>query len=146
MTRIATLITLAALLPLTACGPQKPTGADPDPIAVDDYPQIVLAPGLDKGLVRGRPIVEHATDTKPMAVTVPMRSITKLGLRVQYRFTFMDGRGRPLKDNPGGWRYATVAPGTQVFMKANSTEVRTDEGDVKQTNPVDWRLEIRAAN
>mgnify|MGYP005842767909 CR=1 FL=1 len=104
-----------------------------DPIPLSDYPQIVVTRPLDDLLGFSQPNVTPATDTEPMRVVAPVRSMQDGYTRVQYQFEFFDERGRPLSRS--GWRYRSITPRQQVFL----------DGRALSTEAKDWRLSIRQA-
>ncbi len=112
---------------------QKPGEVQGDPIAIDNYPNVVAEGDLDKWLVVSRAIAESAQD-KPLRVTVPIRNGSKVELSVQYRFEFLDATGRPLDTTPR-WQYMRMPVATQVFF----------QGAALDTTATDWRLIIRPA-
>lgn len=113
---------------------QAPQSVRSDPLA-GGYPQNIALKGLHNGVVIGKPIVDAATDDQPMRVTVPLRSVADGTLRTQYKFTFLDGRGRPVRSNTNTWRYQVLAAKAEVFLEATSLD----------TDAADWRLEVRPA-
>ena len=125
----------AALAAAVGCADQvkAPHAMRTDPLGAA-YPQHVAMEGLHKALVVDRPIVDPSTETRPMQVTVPVRSVVEEPIHVQYRFEFRDDRGRPLRSNTG-WRFATIAPRTRAYFESNALE----------TAASDWGLTIQPA-
>ncbi|RMH13052.1 MAG: DUF1425 domain-containing protein [Planctomycetota bacterium] len=119
-------------------GCAQPTYAPPPtPIAEPAaYPQIVVSPDLARWIAVDRPIVTGQGDHDgPLQVSVPVRTLTRgESIRVQYRFVFLDERGRPVHPE-GDWRYERMASRVQKFFEAGALDERA----------VDWRLEIRTA-
>jgi hypothetical protein len=113
---------------------QAPQAIRNDPLA-GGYPQNVVLNGLEDGVVIGKPVVEAATDAKPMRVTVPLRSVVDGTLRTQYQFIFLDDKGRPVRSHRENWHYQVLSDHAQVFL----------EGAALETDAVDWRLEVRPA-
>lgn len=109
-----------------------PASPAPDPI-VGGYPQITMAGGLSRLIVHGAPVVEGASASAPMRVTVPVRSIQDAMTRVQYQYTWLDDKGRPVSES--GWRYETVPPRMERFFESSALS----------TKAVGWRLEIKVA-
>ncbi|MEX0886357.1 MAG: DUF1425 domain-containing protein [Phycisphaeraceae bacterium] len=109
---------------------QAPPTMRQDPLG-GNYPRHVAIAGLDHALVVEEPIVDASTATRPMSVTVPVRSVVDEPLSLQYRFRFLDERGRDLHDS--GWRLERLEPRLQANLEANA----------RQTAAADWRLEIR---
>jgi len=131
---ILTLIGIIGGTALTACDTVKaPATLRTDPLG-GAYPQNVALEGLHKYVVVEQPIVDPPTENRPLNVTVPLRSIIDGQVRIQYRFEFLDRRGRPLKSS-SGFKYAAIEPRTQVFLQSNALD----------TNAVDWRLLVRPA-
>lgn len=118
---------------LTACNTIKaPPAARTDPLAAQDYPQIVMLEGLDSYLAVSNVVQDPGP---PMDVTVFARGLTNGEQpHVQYRFTFMDRQGRSL-ERDAAWHYMTVPSRTRVEFRANALDSRA----------VDWRLEVRPA-
>lgn len=136
-TAAACLMMLMSFLCLSAgCqdNVRAPAAVRSDPLA-GGYPQKVALNDLDHGIVAEEPIVDASTPDRPMRVTVPVRSVVEHPLNVQYRFTFLDDRGRPIRGETGGWRYVNIAPRVQVAVEASALD----------TNAADWRLELRPA-
>lgn len=134
---LAMLTVAAAMIFVGGCNKdnvQGPQGVRSDPLA-GGYPQNVALSGLHNGIVIGKPIVDAATEDQPMRVTVPLRSVADRTLRTQYKFTFLDDRGRPVRSNRESWRYQVIAPKAEVYLEANALD----------TDAVDWRLEVRPA-
>lgn len=129
------LLSLAATFMFVAagCSTAPPTGVG-DEVNVGEYPKIVAAEGLQKGVVFSQPVVERSTDVRPMRVTVPVRATTNYPLNVQYRFSFFDNEGRELRSNQG-WRFMNLPPKVGMTMDANALE----------TAAADWRLTVRPA-
>jgi hypothetical protein len=131
---IVTLIGVVAFTALAACDTVKaPATLRTDPLG-GAYPQNVALEGLHKYVVVDQPIVDGPTDTRPLQVSVPLRSIIDGFIHLQYRFELLDGRGRPLRSS-SGFKYITIEPRTQVFLESNALD----------TNAVDWRLTVRKA-
>lgn len=131
-------VALAGMMVLPGCKGQDnvkaPQTIRTDPLA-GGYPQNIALAGLHEGVVIGQPMVDAATADQPMQVAVPLRSVADHTLRVQYKFMFLDGRGRPVKSNLDGWRYQVLAPRAEVFLEASAMD----------TDAADWRLEVRPA-
>ncbi len=125
---------IVVLLGAAACQSSAPPyRGRVDPIALSDYPQIVVTRPLDDLLGFSRPDVTPATESEPMRVVAPVRSMQDGYTRVQYQFEFFDERGRPLSQS--GWRYKSITPRQQVFL----------DGRALSTEAKDWRLSIRQA-
>jgi hypothetical protein len=107
----------------------------PDPVA-GNYPRQVTVDGLHEVLVVGQPVVQRSTPDQPMRVTVPVRSVFDHGpLNVQYQFTFLDDRGRPLRGGDSGWRFQRLEPRAPAYFDANAMDPAA----------ADWNLVIRSA-
>ena len=131
------LTTLIAAISLAGCS--DPVKAPPtmrgDPVA-GAYPQQIAIEGMNELLVTDEPIVTPGTATKPMSVTVPLRSVYEDGrLNIQYQFTFLDDKGRPIRAQSNGWKFAVVQPLARVYA----------EGAAMDTNAADWELVVRPA-
>lgn len=137
ITTAAMMAVFATTLLIGGCNKdnvQAPQSVRSDPLA-GGYPQNVALRGLHNGIVIGKPIVDRATEDQPMRVTVPLRSVVEGTLRTQYKFTFLDDRGRPVKSGRESWSYQVIAEKAEVFLEANALD----------TDAVDWRLEVRPA-
>ncbi len=131
---LAATIALAALIGASACQSNAPPyRGRVDPIPLSDYPQIVVTRPLNDLLGFTQPNVTPATETEPMRVVAPVRSMQDGYTRVQYQFEFFDERGRPLSQS--GWKYLSITPRQQVFL----------DGRALSTEAKDWRLSIRQA-
>ncbi len=127
---------LALSVVIMGCQSTEPAGGigvKADSLAVGSYPQIVALEGLSKVLVAGAPVVSPPT-IKPMYVSVPLRSVHKSTLNVQYRFEFSDVQGRPLRSQQG-WHFTTLEPQMQAILEAGAMSL----------SAVSWRLQIRPA-
>ncbi|MCL4742766.1 MAG: DUF1425 domain-containing protein [Phycisphaerales bacterium] len=125
---------LIVLLGAAACQSSAPPyRGRVDPIPLSDYPQIVVTRPLDDLLGFSQPNVTPATETEPMRVVAPVRSMQDGYTRVQYQFEFFDEHGRPL--SLSGWKYQSITPRQQVFL----------DGRALSTQAKDWRLSIRQA-
>lgn len=127
------------LIAMGVAGCNKPTLAPPPTAMADpmEYPQIVVSPDLARWIAVDRPIVSGmGEDDGPLTVSVPTRTLTSRGesIRVQYRFIFLDERGRPVHPE-GDWRYERMSSRVQKFFEGNALDERAR----------DWRLEIRTA-
>lgn len=126
------------VLMLTGC--QKDMVKAPPPGQADlllhpHYPEIVASEGLYGALRFTQPIVEPSTPTRPMRVTVPVRSIEdKYPLNLQYRFEFYDASGRSL-DSTDRWAFINLPQRVQKQL----------DGNALSTQAVSWRLTIRPA-
>ena len=129
------LVLSAALL--AGCkGPDlvmAPNTAAQDPLPAGAYPQIVLHDELQLALVKERPDIRPATDTMPMKVRVPLRSVVDRTTNVQYRFVFYNAAGDQVNRNPT-WRSLSFPPRTRRFVEANSIAL----------DAVEWELEVRS--
>jgi hypothetical protein len=129
------ILVLGSLIAGVGCSEGPPPAGRADKVAVGQYPQIVAVERLDKVLRFNAPIVEPSSPGRPMSVVVPVRNIDRKALNVQYKFSFEDEAGRPLRTNTG-WKFATLAgDGVGTTMESNSLE----------DTAADWRLEIRPA-
>jgi len=125
---------LIVLLGAAACQSSAPPyRGRVDPIPLSDYPQIVVTRPLNDLLGFSQPNVTPATETEPMRVVAPVRSMQDGYTRLQYQFEFFDERGRPLSQS--GWKYMSITPRQQVFL----------DGRALSTQAKDWRLSIRQA-
>jgi hypothetical protein len=132
--RFAALV-LGSMIAGVGCNEGPPPAGRADKVAVEQYPQIVAVENLDKALRFNAPVVEPSSPGRPMSVVVPVRNTNRRDLNVQYKFTFEDDAGRPLRTNTG-WKFATLAGGgVGTTMESNSLE----------DTAADWRLEIRPA-
>lgn len=101
---------------------------------MEGYPNVVMEPALSPWLVMSRPVAEK-DERGILKVSVPVRLKSDQGqfTRVQYRYTFFEKAGVPLRAQTD-WRYQRVEPRNQVFLTGNSLDAA-----------MDWRLEIRLA-
>lgn len=141
---LASTATLASVmimsLGMVACDEVKaPHGPGVDLLPASQYPKIAAeGKPLSRALRFGAPVVTPSTPSKPMQVTVPIRSLDdEKALNVQYRFEFFDAAGRPLGDDGGrgNWRYVRLDPRIQVFLSDAALD----------TAAVDWRLTLQPA-
>ena len=132
---------MSVLVVLAAVGCQQNPGKGAaagrlDLLPLADYPQIVVQGKLHDALRFAPPIVEAATQMKPMRVTVPVRSVDdRWGVNIQYRFEYLDEAKRPLATSKKErWIFKHLAPRVQGFLDSNAMD----------TTAVDWRLIVRS--
>lgn len=121
---------------LSACQTNTPYGAQPDNVAHGSYPRIVVEAPLNQfiGVDYNGIVVDQATPERPLAITVPVRSLApERRMNVQYQFTWLDADGRQI--GQGGWRYIVMEPRSQERFMGNAMDNRAS----------DYRLEIRSA-
>jgi hypothetical protein len=131
--RCRCLTLLAVSLWLTGCAHRDaPKAGRPDPLPLEEYPQIAVLEGLHRAVV--------VTDVKeepgpPLWVQVAARNKTDDDERhVQYRFFFFNAVGEPESPNPD-WHYVRMPARTLVYFQGNALD----------RSRTDWRLEIRPA-
>lgn len=131
------LLAVLAAGALLLVGPAACTGPntverDPDLIG-EAYPRVTYQAGLsDSEVVYDRPIVRRSEDGRPIAVTVPLRSLRDEPVAIQYRFEFYDYEGLPIEPLQD-WTRAIVPGRSRELVSGNATSLRAD----------DWRLVIR---
>lgn len=133
---LAASASLAAVVALGGCANNAPLAAQPDNVPHGSYPRISVEAPLNQfvGVDYSGIIVDQPTSDRPLAVTVPVRSLsTERRMNVQYQFTWLDQDGRQL--GAGGWRYIVMEPRSQDRFAGNAMDNRA----------VDYRLEIRSA-
>jgi uncharacterized protein YcfL len=133
---LALTCTLGLSLLIAGChDPVRPTPGDRlDPLHPAAYPRVAMLEGLDVGLGLQPPIVEEATGTRPMSVTVPVRSLVDYPINIQYQYQFLDDKGR-LIDTRERWRFVHIDPRVQTQL----------QGSAMDLDAVDWRLQLRPA-
>lgn len=116
------------------CQPQPPAAphaGKADLLPVEAYPRIVVERDLRKFLIFGDPVLEVASETRPMSVTVPVRTNSdRQAAYVQYQYFFVDADGRTLSES--GWRFQHLPPRWRRDLTATALD----------TNAVDFRLEV----
>ena len=131
------LILLATCLVISPAGCESYHLARPHEGAVDllpleAYPRIVVEHGLHKLLVFGDPVVDVASDMRPMKVAVPVRIKSyRAGANLQYQYVFVDEHGRSVSES--GWRFERLPPRWRRDLTAAALD----------TDAVDFRLEVR---
>lgn len=129
--------TVVVGLAVAGCNdPQKKTpGMREDPQASAAYPVVSVEAGLKRylGVDSERVVVDPADESRPMKVTVPVRSLADNQMSVQYEFTWFDEAGREL--GRSGWQFLALEPRVQRSFSANSLTTRAKG----------WRLEVRSA-
>ncbi|MCC5828538.1 MAG: YcfL family protein [Phycisphaeraceae bacterium] len=76
---------------------------------------------------------EGGAEVAPLSVTVPLRNVRRSGdLILQYRFTFYDANGVPMRPESSPQRVLIPAGGE-----------RTARGAALDAGAVDWRLEVQ---
>ncbi len=104
-----------------------------DPDAAIAYPQITMFEGLEGQLLFGPPQIKRGT-YQPISVAIPVRTARDHPQRVQYRFEYFDGSGRPLRPSMD-WRYILLPVDGERTMAGSALDIAA----------VDWRLEVRRA-
>ncbi len=124
---------LSAMLVACRGEPIYAPAARVDPTIHQGYPAVTVEPALQKFVVVAEPVVQ-GEDVK--TVTVPVRLINKHNypINIQYKFTFTDKDGAPLRTQPG-WKYIVLEPG----MRRDLT------GTALDNTAENWQLEIRSA-
>lgn len=113
---------------------KAPPAGEGDLLLIENYPRIVATDGLDQGLRFSHPIVDDSSETQPLRVTVPVRSVVdKHSVNIQYKFEFFDQGGRLLNDS--GWRFENLSPRIGIQLQANALHIEAR----------DWRLIVRSA-
>ncbi len=117
---------------LAGCGSTAPPAANIDPYSGQAYPNITVEPKLQPWIVFRPAVVEKS---EAMRVTVPIRlaTTTQNPIAVQYKFTFKDGNGVPLRVQ-SDWKYLQLEPNM----------LRDLQGSALDSNAADWYLEIRS--
>lgn len=130
------LALLVVLASATGCSYGPYEGYE-DEINPEDYPRIVASREIFRTLRFSPATVEPSTLSRPMRVTVPVRTTYRsTDLNVQYRFVFLDAAGRPIeRSTQAQWRFVTLPPLNQVFLDGNALDL----------GATDWRLEVRLA-
>lgn len=121
---------------LAGCDTVKaPDSPRADTIASGSYPNVVAESGLGQfmGVDVPQVIVDQPTDTRPLRVQVPVRSLSDSPFAVQYQWTWLDRDGRFIRTS--GWMDAMMEPRQQVLMTGNALDGKAER----------WRLEIRSA-
>lgn len=136
---LAAFATLAGVAVLQGCNQtpryRPPPGSLEEPLPQNQYPNINVHQPLTPFILVSDPIVTRdAAGT--LRVDVPIRANTRPNedMNVQYRFQFLDDRGRLMEPEPA-WQYIRMEPAIQVFVSANAMDRRAS----------DWRLEIKPA-
>ena len=112
------------------------TGTE-DFVTYEAYPQVFVEKELSKYInVTGAEEFDRSQlgEDQPMSVTIPVRSLGDKDINLQYKYTFFDNQGRPIKPQMA-WRYILVMPRNQVFLQGRAID----------TVAADWRLDIRRA-
>lgn len=112
-----------------------PFGAQPDPIGPNAYPQVVTDPSANRFLsvVYERIIVDQSNGERPLAVQVPVRSMTDNRFGMQYEYKWFDAQGREV--GKSGPMYMNMDPRLEQAIRGNAMTLAA-------TN---WRLELRLA-
>jgi len=134
-TNAVVLVVALAVAALPGCRHENPTAAPAEPVTRANYPHSITIRGLEQVVVAGEPLVEPATEQRPMRVTVPVRNTYDKTVYTQFLFEFFDAKGQPLRQ-AASWQYMGIQPNMQVFM----------QGFALDTAATDWRLTIRPAN
>ena len=120
-----------ASLVLLPCCSQSLRSPEPDPLDMDEYPQVVATENLHRVIV----ISDVAKgESRPLNLTLAIRNVDDDERSIQYRFFFLDLNNVPEVLDPD-WHYLRLPALTGVFIQGNAMDTRA----------VDWRLEIRPA-
>jgi hypothetical protein len=114
-----------------------PPQGQPDMLPAWQYPNIAATPDtLSKALVFGQPIVTPSSESKPLSISVPIRSLENdYKLNIQYRFEYYDQQSRLIDTTAEGWRFQQLSPLIQTQLQGNALDQRA----------VTWRLIVRSA-
>ncbi len=126
----------ASALAFGACDPMHKTpGAVRDPQPTAQYPFIAVEAPLQRyvGVDDSGIVVDPPTESRPLHVTVPLRSLADNQMTVQYEFTWFDADGRDLGHS--GWQFLALEPRLQRRLSGNSLTSKATR----------WRLEVRSA-
>lgn len=131
----ALCLSLVGLASLTACRDEvmAPYGADADPVTHPMYPKVTVDAWLKQTTAVDYTaiVVDAATETRPIAVSVPLRSRSDNDMWVRYQVRWLDGRGRQVGATE--WKEAQLFSRRNVFLKANALSAEA----------VDWRIDIQ---
>jgi uncharacterized protein YcfL len=129
---------VVAVAALAGCaGPdlvKAPNTAARDPLPIEAYPEIVLLDGLERALVKERPIVTPSAINSPLRIRVPIRSVVDQNITIQYRTMFYGADREELSRDPA-WKQRVVQARTQIFIDEMALTERAQS----------WRMEIRTA-
>ncbi len=121
---------------LTGCDTVRPpSSAKIDQLLPEQYPKLVIEdPGLAKllAVTPGKVVVDRTPD-RPISVSVPIRSLADNTMRVQYRYLWLDEKGREIRR--GEWIRDSFAPRIERQLQGSAVDMKS----------VDWRLEVRSA-
>jgi len=124
---------VAIILPtLVGCKSTDPVVPGED--TVNPYPNVVLDPKLEDKLVSSEPTIRMPTQTEPLRISVPVRSITQHPLNLQYRVIYFGDFGKQTNDYPV-WKDFRVMGRTRYVISDNAIDL----------DAVDWNIEIRPA-
>lgn len=129
------LFALAALIAAAALLAGCVTDYQPGVATAEDgsaYPEVAILGNLGGGVRKHAPIVTPGERGRPMAVSVPLRLMSDRTREVQYRFIFMDQRGKPLPPEMD-WTWKVMPARALVYFEAAALDDRA----------TDWRLEVR---
>ncbi len=127
------MMAVAGMLTVAGCQSTDPPAARTEHISAAAYPPVTATGGLERVLAHDRAVIERS-EAGAMTVSVPVRILRDKEIPVEYRFLFLDDRGRPLRPE-GDWQYKVLPARTQQFLT----------GTALDQDVADWRLEIRPA-
>ncbi|MEX0654329.1 MAG: YcfL family protein [Phycisphaeraceae bacterium] len=134
-TSLLSIAVLAVAMTAVGCNARtEPWGSTPDPVPQGQQPHVVLHDNVQNRVSHGEPIVTPGDDQTPLRVTVPLRLLDNRQYSIQYRFVFLDARGRAVRPE-AGWQYKVLPPRAQMEVEAAALNPEA----------VDWRLELRLA-
>lgn len=115
---------------------RAPSGPKLDQLQASLYPKVsVEDPALAKVLAINpdKVMVEQGDSSRPMDVTVSLRSLADNAMNLQYKFQWFDAQGRQLEEDR--WRDLRLPARIEEQVRSNPITTRAS----------DWRLQVRSA-
>lgn len=107
-----------------------PIASKPD--VVSEYPKVTLSSKSLSKAVALNPAVVTRSATGNLQVSQPIRSMSKGGIDIQYRFIWLDEMGRSIQPEMT-WRYKRLEPQVPETISASSTS----------DSAVDYQVQLR---
>jgi len=115
---------------------RAPSGPKVDQLQASLYPKVsVEDPALAKVLAINpdKVVVQDADASRPMDVTVALRSLADNAMNVQYKFQWFDSKGRQVEEDR--WRDLRLPARIEEQVRSNPITTKAS----------DWRLQVRSA-
>ncbi|GEM_PF-941833 len=131
------LLMLGIVPGLSGCDTVRaPNSPRIDKVATNQYPKVTIETAELASVVAVNPgavTVTAGDDSRPMDVSVGLRSLADNSMHVQYRFQWFDASGRMVEEEQ--FKQTLLPPRTESRLRSNPMTTKAS----------DWRLQVRTA-